>query len=299
MALVFQYLTNQEKEMKDKYGTFFDMVVASRDILQYHTIQPTDIDVIKVPKSMVPPGLIQNAKDVIDTVAAVPISSGEQILDSKILSRNVYSGLDTQVAMGKRAFSIAATIKNSENYLLHPGDRVDLASHFEYKTEGSSISEVKVFLQDVLVLAVGRTIQPEPPKGVDQELVQLVYRNRQQFSEGLPANAPHEPTPDMKDIQDTVNYAKQDTQYATVTLELTPFQVQEVLYVMNAFGEISVLLRHETDREIASLGTSNLMDVMGQDSFYVRGRQRPSLPKKLPKIRYFDYLGGQKVPIYE
>ena len=40
MFLVYQYLSGQDAELQDKYGTFFPMVIASRDILQYETIRP-------------------------------------------------------------------------------------------------------------------------------------------------------------------------------------------------------------------------------------------------------------------
>ena len=143
MYLVYNYVSSQDAEMQKEFGTFFPMVVASRDILQYETIRPTDIETIRVPAAMKPPGLITDPKDVIDTVAAVPITKGEQILDNKVISKNVYSGLDTQITLGRRAISIPVNVKSAVGYHLRPGDRIDLATFFEYKQQGSSISEVK------------------------------------------------------------------------------------------------------------------------------------------------------------
>lgn len=71
MYLVIQYLSGKEAELQDQYGTFYSMAIAAKDILQYQTIRPTDIEVIKVPKAMAPLGRIENPKDVIDAIAAV------------------------------------------------------------------------------------------------------------------------------------------------------------------------------------------------------------------------------------
>src|SRR5262249_20457817 len=84
MFLVYQYLSNQDQKMQEDFGTFYPMVIASRDILQYETIRPTDIEVVRVPAAMNPPGRISDPKDVIDAVAAIPITKGEQLLDNKI-----------------------------------------------------------------------------------------------------------------------------------------------------------------------------------------------------------------------
>jgi pilus assembly protein CpaB len=284
MYLVYQYVSNQDAEMKAAFGTFFPMVIASRDILQYETIRPTDVEVIKVPRREVPPGIISDPKDVIDAVAAIPISKGEQVLDNKIISKNIYSGLDTQISVGKRAISVPVNVKSSIGWLLRPGNRVDLAAHFEYKAQATNISEVKVFLQDVLVLASGRTIQSDPPKGVDLGIIRNI--------------APGLTKAEMPEMQDTLNFAKTDSNFQTVTLEVTPQQAQIVDYVIAVFPDsITLLLRQTDDRQIAREKTTDLFDVMGEDSFYVRGnKQAPQ--KAFPRRKFFDYLGEQPSAVY-
>src|SRR4051812_25913486 len=91
MFLVYQYLSNQDLQMQEDFGTFYPMVIASRNILQYQTIRPTDIEVVRVPAAMNPPGRISDPKDVIDAVAAIPITKGEHLLDNKVISKNIYS----------------------------------------------------------------------------------------------------------------------------------------------------------------------------------------------------------------
>lgn len=287
MYLVYQYVTNEDKRMLDLYGrdTSQPMVVATRDILQFETIRPTDIETIAVPAAMVPPGIINNPKDVIDAVAAIPMSKGEQILDNKIISRNIYSGLDTQVALGRRAMSIPVNVKSSLGYMLRPGNRVDLAAHFEYKSTGANISEVKVFMQDILILSSGRTIQVNPPKGVDQDVIRSVMS---QFN-----------MKDPQEVQESLDHAKQESTFNTVTLEVTPSQAQIIVYVLSVFGDtLTLLLRHSDDRALNRKGTTNLVDVMGPDSYMVRGRKAPP-PRAIPRVKYYDLVGGEQSAVRE
>lgn len=288
MYLVHQYISTKEVDLEAKFGMPYQkMVVAKRDILQFETIRPSDIETITVPNAAVPPGMLSEQQDVIDAVAAIPITKGEHILDNKIISKNVYSGLDTQVSLGRRAISIPVNQRSSVGYMLRPGNRIDLAAHFVYKEGGTDIEETKVFLQDLLILASGRTIQSKTPKGVDQSLLTQVNTDQKTTIQK-----------DRADVQDTLDFAKTDTNYATVTLEVTAEQAQKIVYVMGVYGDsISLLLRNSDDRQLSSTQTTNFADVMGEDSYYVRG-DKMSPPRALPRPRFYDYLGDQRVPIY-
>ena len=287
MYLVWQSVTTEEKRLEALYGkaTSQAITVATRDILQFESIRPTDLETITVPAAMIPPGFIANPKDVLDAVAAVPIAKGEQILDNKIISRNIYSGLDTQISLGKRAISIPVNVKSSLGFNVKPGNRVDLAAHFEYKSTGIAISEVKVFMQDILVLASGRTIQSDPPKAVDQEMI----RN------AVVAQKLNDP----REAEETLNHAKQESNFNTVTLEVTANQAQIIVYVLTVFGDsINLMLRNTDDRQLARSGTTNLIEIMGPDSFMVRGRKLPP-PRAVPRAKFFDYLGGDRSAVFQ
>ncbi len=285
MYLVWQYVSREDERLTALYADFSPMVVSRENILQYQTIRPTDVEVIRVPAAMVPPGRIRNPKDVIDAVAAVPIVKGEHILDNKIISKNVYSGLDTQIAHGKRAISIPVNPKSSVGYMVEPGNRVDLAAHFEYKAQNINISEVKVFLQDILILASGRTIQSEPPPGVDQGIINRVAGK---FGER-----------DVASYRDTLNFAKKDQDFQTVTLEVTPEQAQQISYVLSVFGDsIILMLRNSDDRQLKRAATTNLYDIMGPDSYLVRSQRLPP-PDVVPRTKFFDFVGGDAKGVNE
>jgi pilus assembly protein CpaB len=284
MYLVYQYVAKEEERLNDQYGVFFPMVIASKDILQFESIRPTDIETIRVPKAMVPPGLIRDPASVIDAVAAVPISRGEQILDNKIISKNVYSGLDTQVSLGKRAISVPVNVKSSVGYMIRPGNRVDLGAFFEYKEGKTNVNEVKVFMQDVLVLASGTTIQSDPPRGVDQSIRRALAED--------PSG-----TQDEREIEEVLSVAKQDSTYQTVTLEVTPEQAQVIVYVLSVFADnILLMLRNSDDRKLDRRTTTNLRDVMGPDSYLVKGKKRPP-PRLVPRPKFYDYRGLSRIPV--
>lgn len=285
MFLVYQYVSQEEKNLQDLYGraNMRPVVISTKDILQYETIQETDVDTILVPKAMLPPHLIERTDYVVGAIAAVPIAKGEFVLDNKIISKNVYSGLNTQIAIGKRAISVPVNVRSSVAYHLRPGSRVDLAANFDYKSEKANISEVKIFLQDILVLAVGKTIQESPPLGVDQELLM----NIREFGNAS-----------ISEAKEVLDSAKYDTIYSTITLEVTPIQAQIIVYVLAVYADsITCLLRHVNDRKIARVPTINLYDVMGEDSYLVKGNKLPP-PKALPRPKFWDLVGDRQVPVY-
>ena len=284
MYMVYQYVSSKDAEFKKEYETFFKVVTTSRDILQYETIRPTDLEVRRVPNAMLPPGYITDPRDASDAIAAVPLLKGEFVLDNKIISKNVYSGLDTQVAVGRRAMSIPVNIKSAVGHHVRPGNRIDLAAHFEYRSSGANISEVKVFLQDILVLATRRTIQASPPAGVDQNLISTVLQNLS-FSRA----------PTTETVRDTINYAKTDPSFTTLTLEVAPQQAQILVFVMTVFPDaITCLLRHSDDRILERRTTTNLFDVMGPDSYYGKGPKAPP-PKAVVLPKFYDVVGGETI----
>ena len=163
-----------------------------------------------------------------------------------------------------------------------------MAAHFEYKGKtGGNASEVKVFIQDLLVLASGRTIQSDPPKGVDQGVIRDLMATK---DDAIGKQSSTE-------IRDALNYAKSDNNYQTITLEVTPQQAQTIVYVLTVYGDsLTLLLRHSDDRQLERTATTNLADVMGPDSYLVKGNKLPP-QRAIPKIKFFDYQGESQIAV--
>lgn len=294
MYLVYQYISGEDQRLTQAYEQTVTVVRAKKDILQYASVRPTDIETISVPKALAPIGAVDIKEDAFDAVAAVPISQGEFILDNKLISKNIYSGLESLVSREKRAISVPVNVKSAVGYLLRPGNRVDLAAHFEYVlpkpgggTTNKVASEVKVFLQDLLVLASGRTIQSTPPKAVDQDVIRSL---RSLKDDSLNNKTESE-------LRDALNYAKDDRNYQTVTLEVTPQQAQTIVYVLTLYGDsLTLLLRHSDDRQLERRESTNLVRLMGPDSYMNKAPKLPP-PVAIPKYKFFDYLGESSIPV--
>jgi Flp pilus assembly protein CpaB len=293
MYLVYQYISKEDERLSQMYKENVLVVRATKDILQYSSIRPTDIETITVPKALAPAGAIDIKEDAFDAVAAVPIGQGEFILDNKLISKNIYSGLESQISKDKRAISIPVNVKSAVGYLLRPGNRVDLAAQFEYilpKPAAGQIktaSEGKVFLQDLLVLAPGRTIQADPPKAVDKDVIRSL-KNMKDDSIGKQTDT---------ELREALNYAKDDRNYQTVTLEVTPQQAQTIVYVMSTYPEsLTLLLRHSDDRQLDKREPATLTKVMGPESYLNKGNKLPP-PVAIPRFKFFDYVGEGSVPV--
>ena len=97
--------------------------------------------------------------------------------------------------------------------------------------------------------------------------------------------------------RDALNFAKTDQNFQTVTLEVTPEQAQQIVYVLSVFGEsITLVLRNADDRQLQRTATTNLYDIMGEDSYLVRSQRLPP-PAVVPRTRFYDFVGEQAVPV--
>ncbi|MCX6102104.1 MAG: Flp pilus assembly protein CpaB [Proteobacteria bacterium] len=295
MYLVYQYISSEDTRLTRMYKNSVVVVKAKKDILQYASIRPTDIETISVPMALAPVGAIELKEDAFSAVASVPISKGEFILDNKLISKNIYSGLESQITREKRAISIAVNVKSSVGYLLRPGNRVDLVTYFEYLlpkkgSNGTNLAaESNIFLQDLLVLAAGRTLQSEAPKAVDQGMIRSLMNVK---DESLAKQS-------QAELREALNYAKEDKNYLTVTLEVTPQQAQTIAYVLSIdpYREaLSLLLRHSDDRQLEKREPVNLAKVMGPNSYMNRSPKLPA-PIASPRIKFFDFQGEREQPV--
>jgi pilus assembly protein CpaB len=56
------------------------------------------------------------------------------------------------------------------------------------------------------------------------------------------------------------------TNYNTVTLELTPFEVQKMVFLISAGNGIYLSLRNNDDKSIERIAATRLYDVLGEDA---------------------------------
>jgi pilus assembly protein CpaB len=232
--MVQTYIEGKEAEFNKKYGDMKYIVKAKIDIKELEVIDDTKVYITSVPANYVMPGAFTKIEDIYNTIAAVPIKQNEQITKPRVLYPGSKTGLSRQIDQGKRAFSIQVSEDQAVGKLLKPGDRVDVLSLLDYAGGKIEKLKVKTVLQDVYVLATGKRVTGNIPIAklkVDKEIKKL----------------------------DLNTY----TNFRTVTLELSPYEVQKIIFLIKAGRGIYFSLRNNDDKTIERIGGTRLYDVLG------------------------------------
>lgn len=289
LLLISGYVTQREKELTSDMGERVEVVVAKQGIEEYRLIREDMVEVTTVFKKFLQSSAVKDIGDVVGKSAYVPIYAGEQIVLTKLVSQDGKPVLDRQVERNMRAVTIKISPHTSVAQLVRPGDRVDVIAAPNYDMGGVMIFEIKTVVQNVVVLATGKSIQNSVPTRIDKELMGTLEEEFQK--EG------------RKDwgggSREALNTHRPDGDYATLTLQLTPDDAKRILFLSHTFGDnrLYFTLRNSADTEIAKLDTSLLDDVLGPESDYGRSMKKPP-PMTPPKERFNDMRGGQAVPVY-
>lgn len=237
VGMIYSYIDSRETELISEYGESTPVVVAKEDIKELEIIDDRKVSLKNIPKSFQMPGHYKSVEELYNTIAAVPIKAGEQITAPRVTYPGAQSGLSRQISIGKRALSIQVTEGQSVSRLLKPGDRVDVLALVDYAAGKKEKLKVKTVLQDVLILSTGLYVTNSVP---------IVNLKSENDSRQMKLNS--------------------YTNYNTITLELTPFEVQNMVFMMSAGNGIYLSLRNNDDKNIERIKATRLFDVLGEDA---------------------------------
>lgn len=237
VAMIWSYIESRETELQSDYGNQTPVVVAKEDIKELEIIDDRKVQLINIPSKFQMPGHFKRVEDLYNTIAAVPIKKGEQITVPRVTYPGSQSGLSRQISIGKRALSIQVTEGQAVSRLLKPGDRVDILALVDYASGKKEKLKVKTVLQDVLILSTGLYVTNSVP---------IINIKNDNSSRQMKLN----------------NY----TNFNTVTLELTPFEVQKMVFMISAGNGIYLSLRNNDDKTIERISATRLFDVLGEDA---------------------------------
>ena len=128
----------------------------------------------EVPKKYVASRAVTETKDFDGQVLAVPVNKGEQITTDHF-KYNTKAGLAFTVPEDQLALSIAVDEVKGVSGMIKAGDLVTIIATLPTaKGTGADADQTKILLQNVKVLAVGKTIAP--PKGRAEENKSVVSR---------------------------------------------------------------------------------------------------------------------------
>jgi pilus assembly protein CpaB len=235
--MVQSYISGRESQFVQEYGNSVPVVVAKTDIKELELIDDRKVRIETVPQKFRSPGAFTKIEELYNTIASVPIKKGEQITNPRITYPGSRSGLSRQISIGKRALSVQVSEGQAVSKLIKPGDRVDVITLVDFAGGRKEKLKVKTVLQDVYVLATGLNVTKEIPlvgMKVDKEIRKMNLNNYTNFN--------------------------------TVTMELTPYEVQKMIFLITAGNGIYLSLRNNDDKKLESISGTKLYDVLGDDA---------------------------------
>lgn len=139
------------------------VLVAKQEISKGSIIEAGMLETAVVPNQFVQPQAVTSLDRIAGMVTVAPISKGEQISLSKLISERRAGGGDLAgvTPSGKRAITIVADNIASLSGMIKPGDYIDVLATIQIPVQGSDgqvsgqMAVVPLF-QNVLVLAVGQ-----------------------------------------------------------------------------------------------------------------------------------------------
>jgi pilus assembly protein CpaB len=142
--------------------------------------------------------------------------------------------------------------------LIRPGDRVDIVVAADIGRGVNQHREVQVLMQDVVVLATGVNVVNNIPRTVEL----LPGQDKAAF-----------------------NVLTGDTKFSTITVEATPKEAQDLIYIMSTSpGNIYLTLRNPNDRNVTKFANSTVESVLGKPTALLDDslRKPASAPAPLP-----------------
>ena len=136
------------------------VLVAADNIPVGVKLEAHDIRVITLPQSAVPPGAFSGTSQVLGRGSILPVSKGDFILPSKLAAVNAGAGLPSMIPQGMRAVSVRVNDVVSVAGFVQPGTHVDVLA--TGNQSGGSERQTTTVLENVLVLAVGKSLDRNP-----------------------------------------------------------------------------------------------------------------------------------------
>ena len=220
--LIYSYSQEKKKELDKNLGAKKTIVRAKEDIPEMSTVYDTMLETVEIPANYVYPDTVSVPDEIVGHVAAVPVKKGQLILKNMLLTPGPDTGISLQVAPNKRAVTIPVDDIRGVAKLIRPGDRVDIVATVDVGKGQNQRREATILMQDVPILATGVSVVNNIPR-----LMELDSSGKNLTQTSLTA----------------------DTKYATVTIEASPKEAQDLIYLLaTSPGNLFFTLRNPNDR---------------------------------------------------
>lgn len=233
------------------------VVVALNDIPARTMLSSSMLTTRDVPLESKHPAALTSVADAEGKVIAVPLTKGEQVLNTKFkVERDEKLNLAQLIPQGKRAIAVTFNEIIGTGGLIVPGDRVDVIAVFDSKTMGKD--EATFILQDIQVLAVAQAIEGDEEMPVQGK---TVTAQRVPSVPGTAATSQRQPASDKQAAQaEESEKATARPQAKSATLAVTPEQAQR-LALAEATGKLRLALRPTKDASLVDIPEATLSKI--------------------------------------
>lgn len=265
--LLYSYSQEKKAEWDKKFGATKRVVVAATDILEMQTIDDSMLNVTERPAEFIEPGALTDVESAVGQVAATPIKKGEQVLNNKLLTPGPDTGLSLQIAPDKRAVTLPIDEVRASGKLIRPGDRVDVVVALDIGKGVAQKREVRILMSSAIVLATGVNVLNNIPRTFEVD--------------GTTKNV----------TQVNLNG---DTRYTSVTIEASPKEAQDLIYILSTSpGNIFLTLRNPNDKTSPNL-TPTSAETIGGTRVYSQFETPSNTPGAMP-VQNFN-PNSQRIP---
>ena len=175
-ALVYRNLSAQRADIEAarramQLGTV-DVLVANEAISIGSNINPTQVRTVRWPADIQPEGALRDASAVSGRIARTAIDKNQPIVETQLVNEGT-GLLPLLITQGMRGISVRVDDVTGVSGFVTPNSRVDVLVSGNDGKENSE-QKSKVILQNVKVLAIGKSIEQKDNKPVEVPTVTLL-----------------------------------------------------------------------------------------------------------------------------
>jgi pilus assembly protein CpaB len=176
-AMVYRYIRTQREEIdrarRAAGGQTVDVIVANGIIPAGSRIEPNQVRSVPWPVNIKPEGAVSDMTALEGGIARTSIEKNEPVLEANVVKQGT-GLLPLIINEGMRGVSVKVDSVTGVSGFITPNSRVDVIAAGEADGTGDRERRSKVILQNVRVLATGKSIEQQDEKPVEVPTVTLL-----------------------------------------------------------------------------------------------------------------------------